>query len=295
MRFALATSQATPWDALCALWEAADEEDLWESAWTGDHFYPFLPGSDPRGPCIEGWTSLAALSQRTRRLRMGVLVSGMPYRHPAILAKMAAAADVVSGGRLELGLGAAWYQMECDAYGIELGSVRTRMDRFAEGVEVVHNLLTQSTTTFSGRYYQVSDARCEPKPLQVPRPPIVIGGVGEQRTVAVVARWGDHWNLGFVRPEDLGGKLDALAGHCDEVGRDPGEIAVSVVVRTAGTHGRRSLTEVVDEVSTYEAAGCQIALVEALAEDRREAQEEIEHLTRNLEPLGANAPRPSDR
>jgi F420-dependent oxidoreductase-like protein len=293
MRFAIATGQATPWDALCALWEAADKESLWESAWTGDHFYPFL--SDPSGPCLEGWTSLAALSQRTSRLRMGVLVSGMPHRHPAILAKMTAAADVVSGGRLELGLGAAWYQMECDAYGIELGSVRIRMDRFAEGVEVIHSLLTQPTTSFSGRYYHLSDARCEPKPLQVPHPPIVIGGVGEQRTAAVVARWGDHWNLGFVRPEDLGRKLDALAGHCAEIGRDPGEIAVSVVVRTAGPHGRRSLTEVVDEISAYEAAGCQIALVEALAEDHREAHDEIARLTRNLEPLTSHAPRPSHK
>ena len=109
------------------MWEAADEIALWESAWTGDHFYPFL--SDPAGPCLEGWVSLAALAQRTRRLRLGVLVSGMPHRHPAVLAKMAAALDITCGGRLELGLGAAWYQAECDAYGIELGPVGTRMDR----------------------------------------------------------------------------------------------------------------------------------------------------------------------
>ncbi len=119
MRFALATGQGTGWDALCGLWEAADQVELWQSAWTGDHFYPFL--SDPSGPCMEGWVTLAALAQRTRRLRLGVLVSGMPYRHPAVLAKMAAALDVTCQGRLELGLGAAWYAMECEAYGIDLG------------------------------------------------------------------------------------------------------------------------------------------------------------------------------
>src|SRR5437588_5326198 len=113
VRFALATGQGIPWETLCALWTAADEVELWESAWTGDHFYPFL--SDADGPCMEGWVTLAALGQRTQRLRLGVLVSGMPYRHPAVLAKMAAAVDVTTGGRLELGLGAAWYQLEGDA------------------------------------------------------------------------------------------------------------------------------------------------------------------------------------
>src|SRR5580704_10118898 len=208
MRLAITTGQGIPWGTLCGLWEAADEVPLWESAWTGDHFYPFL--SDPSGPCLEGWISLA---QRTRRLRLGVLVSGMPHRHPAVLAKMAAALDLGSGGRLELGLGAAWYQQELDAYGIDLGTMRQRMDRFDEGVEVIHRLLTEPSVTFSGRYYRLADARCEPKPAQRPRPPIVIGGTGERRTAAVVARRADHWNLGFTRPQDVPAKLAALAGH----------------------------------------------------------------------------------
>jgi F420-dependent oxidoreductase-like protein len=287
LRFALTTGQEHPWPALCGLWQAADEIELWESAWTGDHFYPFL--SDPAGPCLEGWVSLAALAQRTRRLRLGVLVSGMPHRHPAVLAKMAAALDITSGGRLELGLGAAWYQGECDAYGIELGPVGARMDRFEEGVEVIHRLLTSPTTTFSGHYYQLSDARCEPKPVQRPRPPIVIGGKGERRTARVVARWADHWNLGFARPEDIPSKLAALAGHCDEAGRDPGEIDASVVVRTAAGGERRDLAEVADEIAAYEAAGCQIAIVEARAEHPDAATEEIDRLTAAFGPLSAAA------
>jgi F420-dependent oxidoreductase-like protein len=283
MRLAITAGQTVPWDTLCGLWQTADQTPLWESAWTGDHFYPFL--SDPDGPCLEGWISLAALAQRTRRLRLGVLVSGMPHRHPAVLAKMAAALDITSGGRLELGLGAAWYQAECDAYGIDLGSVGDRMDRLAEGVEVIHRLLTSPSVTFSGRHYRLADARCEPKPVQRPRPPIVIGGTGERRTAAVVARWADHWNLGFARPQDVPRKLAALAGHCAEAGRDPGEIDISVVVRTAGRRGRRDLTEVADEIRAYEAAGCHLAIVEAQAEQPGEAMDEIGRLTAALEPL----------
>jgi alkanesulfonate monooxygenase SsuD/methylene tetrahydromethanopterin reductase-like flavin-dependent oxidoreductase (luciferase family) len=229
--------------------------------------------------------SLAALAQRTRRLRLGVLVSGMPHRHPAVLAKMAAALDITSGGRLELGLGAAWYQVECDAYGIDLGPVRERMDRFAEGVQVIHSLLTSASTTFSGRHYQLTDARCEPKPVQSPHPPIVIGGTGERRTAAVVARWADHWNLGFARPKDFPRKLAALSGHCAELRRDPSQIDISIVVRTAGRGKRRDLYEVADEVRTYEAVGCQLAIVEALADHPREARDEIERLTDAFEPL----------
>lgn len=287
MRYALATGQGIPWDTLSRLWQAADEIPLWESAWTGDHFYPFL--SDPDGPCLEGWVSLAGLAQRTRRLRLGVLVSGMPHRHPAVLAKMAAALDIASSGRLELGLGAAWYRRECDAYGIVLGSVRERMDRFTEDVEVIHRLLTSPSTTFTGRYYRLTDARCQPAPVQRPRPPIVIGGTGERRTAAVVARWADHWNLGFTRPEQIPAKLAALAGRCAEAGRDAAEIDISVVVRTAGSGGRRGLGEVTDEIEAYAAAGCRLAIVEAVADSPGEASAEIERLTAALEPMPTSA------
>jgi F420-dependent oxidoreductase-like protein len=289
MRFAMAVGQGVPWEAQCALWEAADETALWESAWTGDHFYPFL--ADPGGPCQEGWMSLAGLAQRTRRLRIGMLVSGMPYRHPAVLAKMAAALDISSGGRLELGLGAAWYQAECRAYGIELGTVRQRMDRFAEGVEVIHSLLTKSSTTFSGHYYQLTDARCEPKPVQAPRPPIVIGGTGERRTAAIVAQWADHWNLGFAQPENFPRKLAALADHCARAGRDPSEIDISVVVRTMENGRRRGLPEVVDQVAAYEMAGCHLAIVEATASSPSAAGAEIERLTMAFEPLTSSSGR----
>jgi F420-dependent oxidoreductase-like protein len=286
MRFALATTQEhTTWDVLVRLWEAADTVDLWESAWTGDHFYPFL--GDPNGPCFEGWVTLTALASRTQRLRVGVLVSGMPHRHPAVLAKMAATLDIVSSGRLLLGMGAAWNDRECGAYGIELGDVRTRLDRFEEGVEVVARLLRDETTTFAGDHYHLLDAHCSPKPIQRPHPPITIGGTGERRTARVVARWADHWDLGFTPPADVPRKLAALAEHCDAIGRNPHDITISAVVRTAQGTQRRELGEVAQDIEHYAAAGCDLALVEALASAPDDAVAEVESLTRVCLPLAA--------
>ena len=274
MRFSLATGQEhTTWDVLRTLWEVADKVDLWESAWVGDHFYPFL--GDPSGPCLEGWVTLTALAQYTRRLRLGVLVSGMPHRHPAVLAKMATTLDNISGGRLMLGLGAAWNQLECGAYGISLAS---RMDRFAEGLEVVAGLLANETTTFAGTFYQLTEARCTPKPIQHPRPPITIGGTGERRTLPLVARWADHWDLGFTPPAQVPHKLDLLAAQCAEIGRDVSDITISAVVRTQD----RDLRAVADEIQAYEQAGCHLAIVEAVAKDTHDAAAEIDRLTEAL-------------
>src|SRR5215510_2571279 len=186
MRFAIKTSpQHTTFQDMLAVWREADGIDLFESAWTFDHFYPIF--SDWTGPCLEGWTTLAALAQATSRLRVGVLVTGNVYRHPAVLANMAATLDVISGGRLELGIGAGWNQQECDAYGIRLPPLKERMDRFDEALEVLVGLLTNETTTFEGRYYQLRDARCEPKAVQRPHPPILIGGSGPKRTLRAAA------------------------------------------------------------------------------------------------------------
>jgi alkanesulfonate monooxygenase SsuD/methylene tetrahydromethanopterin reductase-like flavin-dependent oxidoreductase (luciferase family) len=156
------------------IWQAADDIDVFESGWTFDHFYPIF--SDSTGPCLEGWITLTALAQATKRLRVGVLVTGIHYRHPAVLAKMASALDVVSNGRLELGIGAGWNEEESGAYGIELGSMKERFDRFEEACEVLTGLLTKESTTFDGKYYQLKDARNEPKGPQQPHPPICIGG-----------------------------------------------------------------------------------------------------------------------
>jgi F420-dependent oxidoreductase-like protein len=233
VRFAFKTAnQNTTWADILAVWREADDIELFESGWIFDHFYPIV--GDPSGPCIEGWTALAALAQATRRLRLGTLVTGIHYRHPAVLANMAATIDIISGGRLELGIGAGWNELESGAYGIELGSRRERSDRFEEACEVLVSLLSQDVTNFSGKYYQLSDARNEPKGPQQPHPPIVIGGSGEKRTLLTAAKYAQHWNwTGGGTPADFAHKRDVLYAHCADIGRDPKEITLSSHVNLA--------------------------------------------------------------
>jgi F420-dependent oxidoreductase-like protein len=228
MRFGIKTApQQTSWDDMVDVWRAADEVDLFESAWNFDHFYPLV--GDPAGPCMEAWVTLTALASVTRRLRVGCMVNGVPYRHPAVLANMAATLDIVSGGRLELGLGAGWHEKEAAAYGIDLGHpMRTRMDRFDEAVEVIVRLLSQERTDFEGKHFRLADARCEPKGPQRPHPPIAIGGRGEKRTLRTAARWAQHWNMPFATPEEFARKREVLLEHCRAVGRSPAEITCSV-------------------------------------------------------------------
>ncbi|MGA2210060.1 MAG: LLM class F420-dependent oxidoreductase [Acidimicrobiales bacterium] len=226
MRFAFKTApQNTTWPDMLAVWRAADDIEVFESGWTFDHFYPIF--SDSTGPCLEGWVTLTALAQATTRLRLGTLVTGIHYRHPAVLANMAATLDIVSGGRLEIGIGAGWNEEESGAYGIPLGNARERSDRFEEACEVLVGLLSDDTTSFAGTYFQLTDARCSPPPLQRPHPPICIGGSGEQRTLRTVARFAQHWNfVGGTVPEFVH-KREVLHEHCASVGRDPSEILLS--------------------------------------------------------------------
>jgi F420-dependent oxidoreductase-like protein len=257
MRFAFKTSpQNTAWSDMLAVWQAADDIKVFESGWTFDHFYPIF--SDPTGPCLEGWSTLAALAQATERLRLGVLVTGMVYRHPAVLANMVAAVDIISAGRLELGLGAGWNEEECDAYGIELGTLRERFDRFDEGCEVIVGLLSKETTDFSGRYYRLRQARCEPKPVQRPHPPICIGGGGEQRTLRTVARWAQHWNVPGGTPEEFARKHEVLRERCAEIGRDPSEIVTSTHLRLPPGG---EVAEVADDAAAFADAGLDLGIV----------------------------------
>jgi len=230
MRFAIKTRpEHQTWEEIRDAWIAADEIPLFESAWNWDHFYPLTPPFD--GPNFEAWTMLAAMAQATRRIRLGCQVTGMIYRHPAVLANMAATIDIISGGRLEIGLGAGWNQMECDAYGIDLPPLRERFDRFDEGVEAIIRLLSQPTTTLDGQYVKLTEALCEPKPVQQPHPPVAIGGRGKTRTLRTVARWAQHWNAIASSPEEWLELKEVLIGHCATLERDVNEITCSVNVR----------------------------------------------------------------
>ena len=257
MRFAFKTSpQNTTWADMLAVWRAADDIDVFESGWTFDHFYPIF--SDPAGPCLDGWTTLSALAQATTRLRLGVLVTGIHYRHPAVLANMAAAVDIISGGRLELGIGAGWNEEESGAYGIELGTLTERFDRFEEACEVLIGLLSKDSTDFDGTFYQLKAARNEPKGPQRPHPPICIGGNGEKRTLRIAARYADHWNFVGGTPQEFARKRDVLKAHCADVGRNPKEIMLSAHIRLTPERGHRGVLE---DAIALGAEGLDLAIV----------------------------------
>ncbi|WP_162941780.1 TIGR03560 family F420-dependent LLM class oxidoreductase [Desertimonas flava] len=214
------------WTELLDLWRCADQLEVFESAWVWDHFYPLAEPWD--GPNLEGWTILGALAQATSRLRIGSMVNGMHHRHPAVTANMAATLDHISGGRFALGMGAGWNFMESDAYGIPLGTLRERSDRFEEGIEVIASMLSQKETTFTGTWFQLEKAWCEPRPVQE-HIPIVVGGKGKRRTLRTAARFADQWDMTFpTDPDDWLSHDAELRRHCDDVGRDQSTITRSI-------------------------------------------------------------------
>jgi F420-dependent oxidoreductase-like protein len=256
MRFGIKTApQHTTWPDMLDVWRAADDIELFESAWNFDHFYPIFSDSD--GPCLEAWTMLAAMAQATRRIRIGCQVTGMIYRRPAVLANMAATVDIISGGRLDIGVGAGWNQQECDAYGITLPPLKERFDRFDEGVEALVLLLSQETSNFDGTHVQLRNARCEPKPVQQPHPPITIGGNGPTRTLRTVARFAQQWNS-TSGIEHWPGSRETLEKRCAEVGRDPATIDYSVNLRFDPAAGASALA---DSAAAFIEAGANTGIV----------------------------------
>ena len=218
--------QHTDYPSYLRLWKDAEELGYdWASVF--DHFLPIQ--TDPDGPCFEGPTVLAALAASTSKLRCGIIVTGVTYRHPTLLANIASTLDHVSAGRFELGMGAAWYELEHQQYGIPFPRIGERMDMLEEAVPIVKSLLTQPTTTFEGRHYQVRDARCEPKPLQPGGVPIWIGGGGEKRTLKIVAQHADGWNFFLGAPDEYRRKLEVLEGHCRTFDRDPADIRKGLI------------------------------------------------------------------
>ncbi len=226
-RFSIQVGQQfASWSELVSIYQQADELG-YDTAYGYDHFMAVM--MDPFDPCLEAWTSLAALASLTKRIRLGILVTGNTYRHPAVLAKTATTVDVISNGRLDFGIGAGWFEPEHQALGIPFRTVRQRCEMLDESLQVIRSLWHERTTSFAGRFFELRDAIGEPKPVQKPHPPILIAGVGEKLMLRIVARHADAWN-GFGSPDVFRHKISVLNEHCKAEKRDPAEIEKSVLV-----------------------------------------------------------------
>jgi F420-dependent oxidoreductase-like protein len=235
LRFGVQTApQHATWAEIADVWQEADGLGL-DSAFVFDHFMPI--SGDTAGPCFEGWTLLAALAARTRRLRVGALVTGNTYRFPAVLAKMAATIDHVSGGRLILGMGAGWFEREHQAYGIPFHTAGGRARRLVEAVEVVKKLFTEERATYAGKYYQLKDAPFAPRAVQRPHPPILIGGMGPKVVQPLAARHAQIWHFFASNPERARSICTGFDEICRSVGRDPAAVEKATSLRAPEAAG----------------------------------------------------------
>lgn len=224
MRFSVWPAPTQPFADVLEIARHA-EATGWDGLWLADHFMP--DGANTRTPWPEVWTTLAALAPAVPRIRIGTLVTGNSYRHPAVLAKMAATVDHLSGGRLVLGLGSGWQENEHRQYGIPFYTVKERLERLAEACELIQSLFANEATSFRGKHYQLENAVLEPKPLQKPLP-LLIGGGGEKVTLRIAARFADEWNV-WGDVARLRHKMALLDGYCAEIGRSPRAIQRSAV------------------------------------------------------------------
>lgn len=224
VRFSIQTPlEGATFDALARHWQAAERLG-YDSVWLDDHFYGVI--TPPWDNALECWTLMAALARETSTVRFGTLVGCNGYRYPPLLAKMASSVDHISNGRLEFGLGAGWYEQEFTAYGYEFPDIGTRLRQLDEALRICKLMWTEEKATFRGRHYRVQEAWCNPKPVQKPHPPIMIGGGGEKVLLRIVARHADRWNFGGGVGE-FRQKLAVLDAHCQAVGRDRASIEKS--------------------------------------------------------------------
>jgi F420-dependent oxidoreductase-like protein len=222
LRFGIVTDQNLPWPTLVQRWQLFESLGF-DSAWDCDHL---IQPSRPTGPYFEAWTLLAGLAARTERIRIGVLVSSNTFRHPALLAKAAMTLDHISNGRLEVGLGAGWYEPEHAMFGLDFPQPRELVGRFKEAVEIVDGMLRNDTTTYDGHYYRAHEAPMRPLPIQKPRPPLLLGA-HKSRMLRIVAQYADDWNS-FGTVDEMRERNAILDEHCAAIGRDPKTIVRSL-------------------------------------------------------------------
>lgn len=264
VRIGLCTDQNLPWVETVARWQYFEQLGF-DSLWDCDHY---VQPSRPTGPYYEGWTLLAALAARTERARIGVLVSCNTFRHPALLAKEAVTVDHISGGRLELGIGAGWYVPEHTMYGIPFPEPRELVGRFREAVEIVDRLLRDEITTYEGAYYQLREAAFRPGPVQRPRPPLTLGAHGRQM-LRIVAQYADRWNSHGTVAE-MRARNAILDEHCAAIGRDPATITRSLYGWAAlmPNDPWASVAAFHEVVGQYHVAGVNELIIDAPGPDR---------------------------
>ena len=246
MRFGVFTSlMGQTWPGVLELWQHL-ESTGWDTACVSDHFMPNT--REREGAVLETWSTLSALAAVVPRMRIGTIVLGNTYRHPAVVAKMAAQVDIISGGRLLFGIGAAWQRNEHEAYGIPFYTMRERLERLDEACTVIRLLWTERRSNFNGRYYQLADAPLDPKPVQKPHPELMIGGGGERVTLRIAAKHADHWNV-WGGPKVLARKSAVLEEHCSKLGRDSKSINRSVNMALLITNSKADIDRLAETIA----------------------------------------------
>ncbi len=246
MRFGVFTSLiGQTWPGVLELWQHL-ESTGWDTACVSDHFMPNT--REREGAVLEAWSTLSALAAVVPRMRIGTIVLGNTYRHPAVVAKMAAQVDIISGGRLLFGIGAAWQRNEHEAYGIPFYTMRERLERLDEACTVIRLLWTERRSNFNGRYYQLADAPLDPKPVQKPHPELMIGGGGERVTLRIAAKHADHWNV-WGGAKVLARKSAVLEEHCSKLGRDSKSINRSVNMALLITNSKADIDRLAETIA----------------------------------------------
>ncbi len=218
--------EGVTWEHWCALADACEEHGI-ETLFRSDHY--ISQANETGNVAHDAWTTLAGLAARTTTLRLGTLVSPATFRLPGLLANAAATVDHISGGRVELGLGAGWMEREHRAYGFPFPETKVRLERFAEQLEIVHRLWTDDRVDFRGRHYMLEDAPAQPTPVQRPNPPLLVGGSGTRGTAEPAARFADEYNTPFVSPDDFAAVRAKVTAACERAGRDPGTMRFSTM------------------------------------------------------------------
>jgi F420-dependent oxidoreductase-like protein len=235
-----------------------------------DHFFQMDWMAPAEDPMLECYTALAFIAGRTSTLRLRALVTGVTYRHPGILAKAMTTLDVVSRGRAELGVGAAWYEREHRGLGVPFPPTAERFERLEEAIQICLQMWSDDNGPYRGRHYQLEETICSPQPVSAPRPRIMIGGSGERKTLRLVAQYADACNI-FGGPDEIAHKVEVLRRHCDAVGRDPNEIEVTAMYRDFPTD--TSTDDVVRGAEAFAEVGVATLVASAVGDDPAAALE----------------------